>query len=80
MLYSLSIIASGYRETEGLPRCPVCGKAVTSEPETHMADGGGGTQKPVESCKCEHCHADINWVCSAVPEHLEPFCDTGGDA
>lgn len=80
MLYGKSIIATGYRETDGLPRCPVCGQNVTAEPEVHMTDGGSGELHPVNATTCEHCRARIIWSSERVPEELEPYCETGSSA
>ncbi|MBR5948618.1 MAG: hypothetical protein IKZ82_08260 [Clostridia bacterium] len=77
MLYGKSIIATGYRETDGLPRCPVCGETVTAEAETVMADGGSGELSPVNIVQCEHCHAQIHYASYEVAPEMEPYCDTG---
>lgn len=79
MLYGKSIIATGYRQSDGLPRCPICGETVTAESETVMPEGGSGELSPVSFVQCEHCHAKIHWSSNAVPPELEPYCDIGGN-
>lgn len=76
MLYYLNMIVSGYRETEGLPPCPVCGNIITAESEERTVDGGSG-ERSVYFVQCEHCHATLHYANDRVPEELEPYCDTG---
>ena len=59
--YSIHISASGYQETDSLPRCPVCGLQVMAEPEVIEPEENNPNDAVINKVVCEHCKAQITY-------------------